>query len=170
MWGIEKQLERHQFGRPEGTLAVQNMPSSFSSIDEARYYQELILRRTFHLVGETFTRIVSVKSESGHAYTADSPGELIDPCHVPAMLLEDRDGYIQDIRRWCKAFNPIFNSSLASLDTKTSMGAALLRIHALEAEISLAGTYFTEECSFDKYFSDFSEIVELSRFVVQTST
>ncbi|TVY56690.1 hypothetical protein LCER1_G003006 [Lachnellula cervina] len=152
MWGIKKQLERHQFGRPEGTLAVQNMPSSFSSIDEARNYQELILRRIFRLVGDTFTRIVSVKSESGHAYTADSPGELIDPCHVPAMLLEDRDG------------------SLASLDTKTSMGAALLRIHALEAEISLAGTYFTEECSFDKYFSDFSEIVELSRFVVQIST
>ncbi|TVY20324.1 hypothetical protein LARI1_G002100 [Lachnellula arida] len=170
MWGIEKQLERHQFRRREGTPAVQNMPASFSSIDEARNYLELILRRTFHLVGETFTRIVSVKSESGHAYTADSPGELIDPCHVPEMLLEDRDGYIQDIRRWCKAFDPILDSSLASVDTKISMGAALLRIHALGAEISLAGTYFTQECSFDEYFPDFSEIVELSRFVVQTST
>lgn len=93
-------------------------------------------------MGETFTRIVSIESESGHAYTADSREESLDPCHIPEMLLGDHNGYIQDNRRWCKAFDPIFDSSLASLDTETSMGAALLPIHALEAEISLAGTYF----------------------------
>lgn len=165
-WRIDKQLERHQLRRREGTLAIQNMPSSFSSLEEARKYQDLILRRIFHLVGETFTRIISAKAESGHTMTADTPGELVDPCHIPTNLLGDRDTYIQDIRRWCRAYEPVFNGMIPSSDLSTPIDAALLRIHALEAEISLAATFYTSECSFDTHLPSFREIVSLSQFIV----
>jgi hypothetical protein len=97
-WG-DKKLELHQERWMEGNTTVQNMPLAFSSLEEARRYEELILRRTFHLISEALARIIAVKVESGHAYTADSPGELVDTCHVPEELLEDRDTYLQDIIR-----------------------------------------------------------------------
>lgn len=51
------------------------VPLKFGSIDEARAYHELIVRRTTHLLGEMYARIMAAKMELGHAPTADSPGK-----------------------------------------------------------------------------------------------
>lgn len=165
-WG-DKKLELHQARRLEGTDTIMNMPLVFSSLEEARRYAELVLRRTFHLMSEAFACIIAVKVESGHAYTADTPGELVDPCHVPETLLEDRDTYLRDIRRWRHAFRPVFDSSILSADPENAGAAALFRIRALDAEIVLAGAFFTDECSFDRYPPEFREIIALSRIFIQ---
>jgi hypothetical protein len=141
------------------------MPPWFGTLDEARTYQELIMRRTFHLVGETYVRIMSAKNESGHPQTADTPGELIDPCHVPNMLLGDRDAYLEDIRRWCGAFRPIFRKLVASRDPTTSIRAASLKIQILGAKMCLAGAFFTEECEFDIFLPEAQEIISLARLI-----
>ena len=160
-WG-EHELLRHQVRKQEGTSSVKTMPAQFTSLDEGRRYQELIMRRSSHLIGEIYACIISSKLESGHE-TADSPGELVDPCHVPTKLLDERDEYILDIRRWRAAFSEIGSKLIASPDPFVSMGAALLRIQAMDSEISLAGAFFTEECSFDTFLPEAREILVLSR-------
>lgn len=83
------------------------------------------------------------------------------------MLLTERDAYIGDIARWCQAFRPILGPLLTSLDPKTAVSASQLMIEALHAEISLAGAFFTEECSYDTYLPHYKEINFLSRVVSQ---
>ena len=143
------------------------MPLQFGDLDEARAYQELIVRRTAHLLGETYARITVAKIEMRHAPTADTPGETIDPCYIPTMLLTERDAYIADVRRWCQAFRPMLGPLLLSSDPKTVIGASMLMIEALNAEIDLAGAFFTEECSYDVLLPHYKEIVYLSQIVSQ---
>jgi hypothetical protein len=56
---------------------------------------------------------------------------------------------------------------MLSLDPESAEAATLLRIRALDAEINFAGTFFIEECSFDKYLPEFREIIALSRIFIQ---
>jgi hypothetical protein len=160
-------LERHAERRLEASEAVRDMPLKFGSLDEARAYQELIVRRSTHLLGETYARIMAAKLEYAHPQTADTPGELVDPCYLPTTLLGERDAYMKDIRRWCQAFQPIFGALVTSPDPKTAVGTSMLMIQALHSEISLAGAFFCEECSFDAFLPHFREIVSLSRLVSQ---
>lgn len=83
------------------------------------------------------------------------------------MLLGERDRYLEDIRRWCLAFQQIFGKLVASSDPKIAIGASLLMIHALHSEISLAGAFFTEECSYDIFLPHYQKIVSLSLLVSQ---
>jgi hypothetical protein len=135
----------------------------FGDLDEARAYQELIVRRTTHLLGETYARIMAAKMDLGHAPTADIPGEIIDPCYTPTMLFPERDACIADLGRWCQAFRPILGQLLASSNPKTAVGASMVMIEAMNAEIALAGAFFTEECSHDAC----KETIFLSRIVSQ---
>ncbi|KAE8441165.1 hypothetical protein EG329_005794 [Mollisiaceae sp. DMI_Dod_QoI] len=165
-WG-ERNLSRHSKRRQEGTLTIKNMPTRFGHLEEARVYQELLMRRTYHLIGETYARIIMAKDQIRHTFTTDTPGELVDPCNLPSILFSERDRYIEDIQRWCKAFDSIFPKLLRSPDPLISSGAALLRLHILNTEIRLAGAFFINECDFDQYHAHYSEIVSLSRHVAQ---
>ncbi|KUJ21681.1 uncharacterized protein LY89DRAFT_681114 [Mollisia scopiformis] len=168
-WG-ERDLIRHSTRRQEGTLTIKNMPTRFTDLEEARVYQELLMRRTFHLIGETLARIMLAKTEIRHPFTTDTPGELVDPCSIPKTLLPERDQYISDIHRWYNAFTPIFAKLLRSPDPLISSSAALLRLLLLNAEIRLAGTFFVLETDFDAYLPHFAEIVSLSKHVAAKQT
>lgn len=112
------------------------------------------MRQVYHLIGET-VQISSLNEGSGHAYTTDCPGGVLDPCHVPTILLGEHDAYLKDIRRWCRAYDPLFAMAFGNPDT--FMGATLLRLYALDAEICLEVTTSTDESSIDVYFPQFWE-------------
>jgi len=163
-WGI-KDLPRHMKRRREGAVTVQNMPTRFSILEEARRFQQLIMRRTFHLVDESYARNIMLKQDLRHPYTVDSPGELMDPCYVPMDLVADRDQYLKDIRRWIKAFAPILTKAMDSSDPLTQSEVALLQIQILNAEMSLAGAFFTKQTEHDQFLPSFTQIVSLSRHI-----
>ncbi|PSS28048.1 hypothetical protein M430DRAFT_15282 [Amorphotheca resinae ATCC 22711] len=163
-WG-NRTLGVHAVRRHDGSETIKNMPARFGSLEEARLYQQLLMRRTFHLIGEAYVRIISAKVESGPAEIADTPGELVDPCSLPTMLFADRDAYLNDLRRWHKAFQPIFVTLITSKDPATTIAAALLRAQALGAEIGLAGAFFTEECDHDVFLPEAREIVSLAALI-----
>jgi hypothetical protein len=140
-WSV-KELPRHSTGRLEGSGTIKVMPSRFNSLGEAKAFQELLLRRTHHLIGETYARIICANQELRPPFTADGPGELVDPCTLPKMLLEERDSYLNEIRQWLCSFAPLLKKLIASSDPLTSSGAALLQLQMLDAEIVLAGTFF----------------------------
>lgn len=163
-WGI-KDLPRHMKRRQEGAVTVKKMPNRFGILEEARRYQQLIMRRTFHLLDESYARNMMLKQDLRHPYTADSPGELMDPCYIPTDLLGERDTYLKDIRRWITAFDPILAKSLKSANPLAQSEAALLQIQALDAEISLSGAFFTKQCDYDQFLPSFIQIVSLSQHV-----
>ena len=165
MWWGDKSLSSNGVRRHDGTDTIKNMPARFGDLEEAKVYQSLLLRRTFHLIGEAFSRIMDKKAETGPAELADTPGELVDPCHLPMMLIPDRDAYLNDIRRWYKAVESLFVSSMASKDSEIMIAAALLKMQALGAEIALAGAFMTEECEYDLYLPEAREIVSLATLV-----
>jgi hypothetical protein len=160
-WG-EKELQRHQRLRLAGTDTVKKMPSEFKSLGEARAYQQLVVQRTFHLISETHARIMAANKELRHLWTADGPGELVDPCYIPTVLLAERDEYLLDLKRWREAFAPILPKLANSGDQRLAVGAMILQSQVLDAEISLAGAFFTSECSFDSFLSAFIEILALT--------
>jgi hypothetical protein len=163
-WSV-KELPRHSTRRLEGSGTIKVMSSRFSYIGEAKAFQELLLRRTHHLIGETYARIICANRELRQLFTADGPGELVDPCTLPRMLLEERDSYLNDIRQWLCSFAPLLKNLIASSDPLTSSGAALLQLQMLDAEIVLAGAFFTNECDYDQFLPSFSEILSLSSIV-----
>jgi hypothetical protein len=163
-WSV-KELPRHSTRRLEGSGTIKVMPLRFSYLGEAKAFQELLLRRTHHLIGETYARIICSNQELRQLFTADGPGELVDPCTLPGMLLEERDSYLNDIRQWLRSFAPLLKKLIASSDPLTSSGAALLQLQMLDAEIVLAGAFFTNECDYDQFLPSFSEIVSLSSIV-----
>lgn len=78
----QNDLVHHTKRRLEASEMVRSMPSRFASLDEARAYQELIVRQSTHLTGETYARIMAAKLELGHPQTADSPREVVDPWYA----------------------------------------------------------------------------------------
>lgn len=161
-WG-EHGIDRHSSRRKEGAATVKNMPSRFGHLDEARLYNELIFRRTFHLIGETYARIMEENRELRHLFASENPGEFVDPCSPPTMLFETRDAYLDDIRRWSEAFAALYKKLQSSPDAFISGGAVLLRVHILNAEIALTSAFTIHECDFDRFLPAFTEIVTLAR-------
>ncbi|KAH7342600.1 hypothetical protein BKA65DRAFT_294745 [Rhexocercosporidium sp. MPI-PUGE-AT-0058] len=167
-WGV-KDLTRHMKRKEEGAVTVKHMPTRFSFLEEARRYQQLLMRRTFHLMDESYARNIMLKQDLRHPYTADSPGELMDPCYIPTDLLPERESYLKDVRRWMKAFDLVLARCLKSEDPLAQSEAALLQIQALDAEMSLAGAFFTKQCDYDQFLPSFTQIVSLSRHVNQSN-
>ncbi|KAH8594028.1 hypothetical protein B0O99DRAFT_688053 [Bisporella sp. PMI_857] len=166
LWG-ERKNACHHYRRLDGQIAIRDMPVRFSDLNEARVYHELLMRRTYNLIGEAFAAIMATKEDERHLMIVDSPGELLDPCHIPTSLLTYRDAYLDDLKRWNKAFQHIFPRSAASKDMALSLGAMMLRCHSLSAEIALAGAFFTEECMFDRSLPEMKEIVDLAGRIEQ---
>ncbi|KAJ5050570.1 uncharacterized protein L3040_002447 [Drepanopeziza brunnea f. sp. 'multigermtubi'] len=165
-WG-PKDLVRHEKRRQEATSTVRKMPIAFTTLGEATLFQELLMRRTFHLIDESYARNMALKQDLRHPYCADNPGEVIDPCDIPENLLEVRDLYLVDIHRWLKAFEPVLAQSKRPSDPITQLEVALLQAQALDAEICLAGAFFTRECDFDQFLPSFAAIVSLARQVIR---
>jgi hypothetical protein len=158
---------RHLRGRLEASQTVQEMPSEFYNLDEARAYQKLIWRRSTHLIEEVHFRITEAKREFGHAPTADTPSNIVDPCFIPQSLLGERDSYLAEIRRWCLAFRPLLATLISSRDAKSAVGSSLLMVEILHCEFSLAGAFFTEETSYDAFLPQFRELVFLCKIVTK---
>lgn len=165
MWWGQHSLRRHRTRRMDGELTVKNMPATFGSLEEARVYHGLLMRRTYHLIGEAYCIIMAAKENERHLMIADTPGELVDPCHVPTSLLEDQNEYLVDLTRWHMAFQTVFEKSKFSKVHDHVVGAALMKVHALDASMALAGTFLTEACDFDKFLPEASEIVALARII-----
>lgn len=163
-WG-EHILGLHRTRRQDGEEAIRNMPEYFGSLDEARVYHELLLRRTFHLIGETYARIMASRKGKLRTIYVDAPGKLVDPCYIPQELLAARKAYRENLQHWRCAFQPIFPGLLASKKPITAIGGALLKAQALYAEIALAAAFITNECDFDIYLPAFREIVSLFELI-----
>jgi hypothetical protein len=149
----------------DGDNTIKSMPTRFGSLEEARMYHVLLMRRTYHLIGEAYTLIMSAKEEERHLMISDTPGELVDPCHIPIQLLGVRDAYLRDLARWHTAFQSNFEKASSSKLKDQIIDAALMKVHALDAGMALTGAFFIDQCDFDMLLPEAREIISLARVV-----
>lgn len=159
----------------QGSLSMKNMPEIFTNLDTARKYLDLIMRRTYHFMGSALTKQAAVLSfvesgvQSGWRNPFIDPGrqESRAPQKLPDQLQVEQEIYAAENRRWALAFDSLLRSALNNTNYQTSHRAILLKLHSLTMTIRLAGNLSHTELVYDHYFTEFSEIVRLSKILLE---
>ncbi|CCU82634.1 hypothetical protein similar to C6 zinc finger domain-containing protein [Blumeria hordei DH14] len=165
--------EDHFKLKKEGALTLQNMPGAFLSIEQAKLYLDLIMRRAHHLMGTSAAYRPSYDSHAGNTkrnpetnftvpemtYTTWADG-VPDEYHIEQELYEAEN------RRWSKAFEPMFRMALANINHSKSIPILLMRIHSLNCTIRLGTQMASSELVFDKYLHQFEEVLKYSEILL----
>lgn len=159
----------------QGSLSIKNMPGIFTNLDTARKYLDLIMRRTYHFMGSALTKQAAVLKfvESGECSGWRNPfrdpdrQESCAPQKLPDEMQVEQEIYAAENRRWALAFDPLFRSALNNTNYQSSHRAMLFKLHSLTMTIRLAGNLSHTELVYDHYFTEFSEIVRLSKILLE---
>jgi hypothetical protein len=145
----------HKELHAEGAGTLENMPSIFSSLGEARMYLDLVQRRTWHFVlmveGGQYAEAGKVKVEMPIAKQIRTI-TLTDWGEVHGMS----DGYLMhsgEILRWQSAFQPQLCSS------KYWKAAMLLQLQAETTRVGLHSSLNRTECDWDRFTPDFQLMI-----------
>lgn len=160
----------------EGQISIKEMPERFTSIGEAESYLDLIMRRTMHFMASALADDQSKYLRFDNEI-ADSPSVngSPEPVHLPIDISKwlrnapeelsvEQEIYASENRRWAQAYEPIYRPTL--LDRVESFRAMLLKLQSIAMDIRMAGHLSKTELVYDKYISEFREIVNLSRIVL----
>jgi len=87
---------------------------------------------------------------------------------VSDTLRAEQKGFADDISRWSRAFQALFNSMRRAefIGSRNHIVATLLRIHAIATTVVVAGVIFTNEISYDVFLPQFQELFTLATIIV----
>ncbi|KAH6711588.1 hypothetical protein BKA61DRAFT_578030 [Leptodontidium sp. MPI-SDFR-AT-0119] len=178
-------VEVHQVLKSEGKEVVQQMPSVFSSIAQARVYLDLINRRLMHFNMSIHDRRTclpgskpdppTMKPVPWTAADGSSPKPIpwIDgknPEGSPAYdaaLLDEQTSLNNELAAWTSTFKPLLTFSLA-MGWQEAISALTLTISTIASQISLRAAFFTNELSFDVFLPEFRQIVDQAAILLET--
>ncbi|KAF2261424.1 hypothetical protein CC78DRAFT_619475 [Lojkania enalia] len=169
-------LETHEGLMGQDSSIIGSMPHGFSSLDQARSYWNLIMRRTCHFIATTWRRTDS--SSLAREFSTKVPGGVVvtvgDTIHTTSVKVGERvrvgqRRYSVEISRWLEAFEPTLLRIRRNdnITLREYVIATMLQIQALSAKIHLAGVVFTQEILYDAYLPEFKEIIRLSQDVAR---
>ncbi|KAH6718589.1 hypothetical protein BKA61DRAFT_652331 [Leptodontidium sp. MPI-SDFR-AT-0119] len=169
----------HSIRKHEGAESLQRMPASFKTIDEARVYWQLIMKRIRHFVAEGVESIYQFPLRNDNLECPREPGvEYFSsgdcPTYVPTVpenvlqFQDEQRRYGQEIVSWRTSFRELYRRTRLDLDKRAIAAAQTLLIQSKIYQIVLAGITDTDNMSFDNYTSDFKDILSLCREVIQT--
>ncbi|KAH7391276.1 hypothetical protein BKA64DRAFT_98984 [Cadophora sp. MPI-SDFR-AT-0126] len=183
-------VEVHEVLKSEGREVVQQMPSVFSSIAQARIYLDLINRRLMHFNMSTRERRVCTPSTESHpvsrgsplkkpaAWTAtdgsspkpipwiDDKNPECSPAYNPS-LVDEQTSLNNELAAWTSTFKPLLTFSLA-MGRQEAISALTLTISTIASQISLRAAFFTNELSFDVFLPEFQQIVSQATILLET--
>jgi hypothetical protein len=136
------------------------IPSTFRSVNEARLYWDLCVRRAmlFHY------------SNSDPNFSSLDFGENIFRNSIGCERIQRYiDGYTTARMNWEKAFRPIFEQSRKDRNTQDFLCASILMMKALSAKFAFAPTAQGGETYADAFLDDYVQIVELATNVLEQS-
>jgi hypothetical protein len=141
----------------EAALAI--MPPIFTTIDDARLYLELILRRAYHFIAGARRALASKKPTVAVRYSDDEGNPVIneEPTSRETSEMSMDDYYAEqrehaaDNKRWDDAFHHLFRHIQKSLSPShpNSLLAMLLKIRSLSLSIRLAGSTSVSEMVYE---------------------
>ena len=152
--------------------AIEGMPQEFESLDDARFFWQLIIRRNYHfnkaIQGIDLKSIQEDREDTPWEGSANMPpGELLlSPAKdEPLSLKEEQLRYRKDIDRWSAASATLFKRVGRGQNEAEMVGAAILQTQAKTNHIMLAATFFATEMAYDIFIPEFAAIVTLSEYI-----
>lgn len=168
-------VELHLEEIREGLPLVQQMPSTFNDLREARGYLLVVMRRCYHFLATTWdtskagflVRKFKISSSDNLVVTSGT-NIYSTPYTVPSTRYSEQKEYADDIAQWSSAFVRLYQKmrrpEVAGFGNYVV--ATLLRIHAITTTIVVAGLLFNDECSYDTFLPLFQELFALSSIIV----
>ncbi|KAH7319187.1 hypothetical protein BKA65DRAFT_556611 [Rhexocercosporidium sp. MPI-PUGE-AT-0058] len=177
-------VQVHKLLKTEGKEVIQQMPSVFSSIAQARIYLDLINRRLMH-----FNMSIHDRGANLPASRPDPPrskpvpwttADGLSPKPIPwidgknpkgspaydASLLDEQTSLNNELAAWTSTFKPLLTFSLA-MGWQEAISALTLTISTIASQISLRAAFFTNEVSFDVFIPEFRQIVEQAAILLE---
>lgn len=159
--------------KQEGSASIKDMPELFTSLEQARLYLDLLMRRTYHFMGYALADR-SAFLKFSHDLGQSSSGEENLPKDISSWLRDapdelqvEQEMYAAENRRWALAFEPMFRVALRNIERVESIRFLLLKIQSLTMTVRLAGHLSKSELVYDTFMSEFSQIVTLADVVLK---
>ncbi|PVH69614.1 hypothetical protein DL98DRAFT_522093 [Cadophora sp. DSE1049] len=160
-----------------GNTHIQKMPAKFDSLQEARFFWVLIMRRNCHFVrlaleASKLTELCGPWNEDsetpwdGDANMMPGDGVFGTPYNPDLTLLGDYNLYQEDISRWNRASASLFECLQQRGTVKEKIIAALLQIHSFTSYIMLKGVFVVKETDYDALLPEFRTMLSLVQFVL----
>jgi hypothetical protein len=167
----DRKAEEHKQSMDQDLSIVKQMPNCFESLDLARKYWTIVMRRSCHFLATTWsqTRPELLTRE----FETKIPGSVLvqvgynihtTSFEVNDVVKTEQTRYAVEVSQWLQTFEPIFSQirRTSNKGSREIVIASILQIHALAQKIVLAGVVFTQEILYDKYIPEFREIIRLS--------
>jgi hypothetical protein len=167
--------ERHASLKEEGKQVIQQMPGLFASINEARVYVDLIMRRMMHFTASINHFKVSY-AQYEDAPVAHIPAPWIDskvPQATQPLSAAARPYYSEheqlstEMSRWMMAFSPLLDRCVES-GGQHRISALTLSLAATAAKISFQTAFIKTETEYDVFEPEFRRSVSQATLLLQT--
>jgi hypothetical protein len=149
----------------EGLETIKHMPQSFGDLEEAGVYFSVVMRRIMHFIKWMESKKV-VHRQHKQARLGTTDMETTFPNrHLNVVLgprLAEVEGYLGELACWATAFQPIMDRSRTREGQMELLPASFLKLHERLLFILLGGLKCHEECLFDQFLPEFTEIVALA--------
>jgi hypothetical protein len=135
-------------------------PSLLGILEEAGIYFSVVAKRIMHF----FKAVAHRHHKQARLGTTDMETTLPHR-HLNIVLgprLIKLEGYSGELDRWAAAFQPIMDRSRTPERPMEMLPAAFPKLHPKLLFIILGGLKCHEECLFDQFFPEFSEIVTIT--------
>ena len=189
--------ECHLILKEEGKETVQQMPTTFISIDQARIYLDLIMRRLMHFIAaisysstnHTGNESPSVPFCSTRCPRYDFPqlpneSPDIDRCyraplpwldiHIPTPTtgpiptqIAEQENLIHELVDWAVAFETLLIKSIANAG-RQRISALTLSIAVNASLLAIRAAFITTETGYDIFEPEFRTIVAQSSVLLQS--
>jgi hypothetical protein len=157
--------EFHREQSLEGFETVKHMPESFGDLEEAGIYFSVVMKRIMHFMKWIESKGVEHRHHKQARLGTTDLESTFPKQHLNVVLgsrLIELEGYSSELDRWATAFQPIIERSRTSEGQREMLPASFLRLHQKLLCILLGGLRSHEECLFDQFLPEFTEIVALA--------
>jgi hypothetical protein len=162
-------MDFHLGFKNETCAALEKMPLTFKTLDEARIWCELLMRWNYHFRAESLavgkSQEISMKNSPMKWEDAmDTPmgaTVLHEPKEIPVALLPEYRARVSRTQQWFGAFEPL-SQALRPDKVKDFIGGIMLQVQATMSSVTLASAFFNSETGYDVFLPEFRDIVALA--------
>jgi hypothetical protein len=160
--------------QPEAVKSWREMPTTFSTLTDARKYWELHLRLALpwnHQPGYDSLQASGFPKIYPDSIRNREPPVTLPPQDdaLPIRLEEERQEHLRNIHEWLAAFKPLWEYCQTEGGADDYAGAAILKMQTWCGIISFATARTNHECHYDDYIEGFAEMVSMARNVLEIS-
>ena len=165
-----RSVATHRILKDCGAESIARMPSTFSSINEAKVYWELVMRRLMHFISVANDYRAKFRPEVGDINDSSEGGILnrfiLPTLHVSEEGFEEQRKHLNELSRWSIAFSPLLRQARLQPASKDFAGATVLRLRFVAAYIALSCGLSNTQTSFDSHINGYLEIITLAKILL----